>query len=164
MDMGTGIVQPGVRIPLQIMPLAVAVQRDDSEMFALNFGSTLNSINVGELISATPSFTNEPPVTLANYRQQMLEAFTDLASVLIQYLKDGWCDKFLVECPTCDKDDKVYLGTIDIQGGKVHHICNFSKRHYSKSFRTWGYWLSAVPLLPVVKTLFKKFCCLKLVP
>jgi hypothetical protein len=164
LDTGTGILSTVGRIPLQIMPLSVAVRGDDREMYALNMGSTLNAINVGELIANTPSFTNEPPVTLANYRQQMLAAYLDLGSVLIQYLKDGWCDKFLVECPNSGREEKVYLGTIDIQGGKVHSICNFSKRHYAKSFRTWGYWLSAVPILPVLKTAFARFCCLKLVP
>jgi len=115
-------------------------------------------------VAATPSFTNEPPVTLADYREQMLKAFTDLSGVFVQYVKDCWCDKFLVECPEYSRADKIYLGTVEIRHAQVFHICNFSKRHYVKSFRTWGYWLSAVPILPIVKSAFAKFCCLKLVP
>jgi hypothetical protein len=161
----TGILQANVRIPLQVMPVSMAVGAGDKEAYALNFlSNTVNAIDVAALMAGTPSFTSEPPVTLAAYRQQMLEAYTDLAGVFIQYLKDSWCDQFLIECHECTPGDKVYLGTIEIKQKKVFHICNFSKRHYAKSFRTWGYWLSAVPLLPLVKKAFAKFCCLKLVP
>lgn len=161
----TGMLQTNVRIPLQIMPACMAMGVGDREAYALNFFSnTVNVIDVAALIAGTPSFTNEPPVTLSAYRQQMLKAFTDLGSVFIQYLKDSFCDQFLIECHECGRDDKVYLGSIEIKNKKVFHICNFSKRHYAKSFRTWGYWLSTVPILPIIKRAFGKFCCLKLVP
>ncbi|AKC86791.1 DUF6519 domain-containing protein [Pseudoxanthomonas suwonensis] len=164
-DTAAGILDTRLRIPLQIMPISLAVRPDEKEAYALNLlSNTVNAVNVAELIAGTPSFTHEPPLTLAAYRTQMLHAFTDLVGVFAQYLKDCWCDKFLVECHQCTKDDKVYLGTIEVRDNKVFHICNFSKRHYAKSFRTWGYWLSAVPLLPVLKKAFAKFCCLKLVP
>jgi hypothetical protein len=161
----TGVLSTTVRIPLQIMPISLAVHGGDTELYALNLlSNTVNAVDVAALIAAAPSFTNEPPLTLAAYRKQMLQSFTDLGGVLLQYLKDGWCDEFLVECPECTKDDKVYLGTIDIRGKQVFKICNFGKRHYAKSFRTWGYWLSAIPILTVVKKLFAKFCCMTLVP
>lgn len=161
----TGLLQTAVRIPLQVMPVSMAVAPGEREAYALNFlTNTVSAIDVGALLAATPSFTNEPPLTLAAYRQQMLEAFTDLGGVLVQYFKDGFCDQFLVECRECTPQDRVYLGTIEIRERKVFHICNFSKRHYAKSFRTWGYWLSAVPLLPLLKKAFAQFCCLKLVP
>lgn len=164
-DTATGTLEPKVRIPLQIMPVSLAVRPDDGEIYALNLlSNTVNAINVKQVVAGTPSFTHEPPLTLSGYRAEMIKAFADLAGIFLQYLKDCWCDKFLVECHTCSKDDKVYLGTIEIKDGKVFHICNFSKRHYAKSFRTWGYWLSAVPLLPVLKKAFAKFCCIKLVP
>lgn len=161
----TGLLQTNIRIPLQIMPISMAMGVGEREVFALNFlSNTVNAIDVSALVAGTPSFTNEPPLTLAAYRQQMLKAFTDLAGVLVQYLKDGWCDLFLIECHECTREDRVYLGTIEIRNKQVFHICNFSKRHYSKSFRTWGYWLSALPLLPMLKKAFAQFCCMKLVP
>ena len=131
----------------------------------LNMGSnTVNAVNINTLTTLTPSFTAEPPVTLAAYRAQMLAAFTDLTSVLLQYFKDSWCDLFLVECPECKPGDKVYLGTIEIKNNEVFNISNFSKRHYAKSFRTWGYWLSAFPLLSFIKKTFAKFASSTLVP
>jgi DNA-binding beta-propeller fold protein YncE len=154
-----------MRIPLQIMPTAIAVRADETEVYVLNMGSnTVNAININTLATLTPSFTAEPPVTLAAYRAQMLAAFTDLTSVLVQHFKDSWCDLFLVECPECKPGDKVYLGTIEIKNNEVFNISNFSKRHYAKSFRTWGYWLSAFPLLSFVKKTFGKFASSMLVP
>lgn len=164
-DTSTSTLHTNVRVPLQIMPISLAVHAGDTELYALNLlSNTVNAVNVAALNAGVPSFTSEPPATLSAYRQQMLKSFTDLGGVLVQYLKDGFCDEFLVECPDPKREDKIYLGTIDIRGNQVFHICNFSKRHYAKSFRTWGYWLSAVPLLPMVKKLFAKFCCLTLVP
>lgn len=161
----TAALQTAVRVPLQIMPISLAVHSGDTELYALNLlSNTVNAVDIGALVAGAPSFTSEPPATLSAYRHQMLKAFTDLAGVLVQYLKDGFCDEFLVECPTPSRVDKIYLGTIDIRGKQVFDICNFSKRHYAKSFRTWGYWLSAVPVLPMAKKLFAKFCCLTLVP
>jgi hypothetical protein len=121
-------------------------------------------VDIGTVVGGAASFTAETPATLATYRAEMLKAFTDLGGVLVQYFKDGFCEQFLVDCPSCGPEDRVYLGTIEIDKGRVHHICNFSGRHYAKSFRTWGYWLSALPLLPMAKALFARFCCLKLVP
>lgn len=161
-----GALRPTLRLPLQILPLALAVGPAGRELFALNYlSNTVNAIDIALVNSASPqTFTLDPPVTLAQYRADVLKAFTDLSGVLVQYLKDGFCDLFLVECPDCGPNDKVYLGTIEINNGRVDHICNFSKRHYAKSFRTWGYWLSALPLLPLLKTAFGKLGCMKLVP
>ena len=126
--------------------------------------NTVNVIDLPALVAGVPSFTAEPPVTLAAYRADMLKAFTDLTGVLLQYFKDCFCDKFLVECPECDENDKVYLGTVEIRNRQVFNICNFSKRHYAKSFRTWGYWLSAVPVLQLLKKSFARLCCTTLIP
>jgi DNA-binding beta-propeller fold protein YncE len=69
-----------MRIPLQIMPISMSVRPDESEVYALNMSSnTVSAVNVNMLMSGLPSFTAEPPTTLAAYRKQMLDAFTDLA-------------------------------------------------------------------------------------
>lgn len=153
------------RIPLQIMPVSMAVSPDGNELYALNLlSNTVSAVDLDRLVATNPSFVMEPPVILANYREEMLRAFTDLIGVFGQYLKDCFCDKFLVECPECDKDDKVYLGTIEIKNNQVFHICNFNKRHYAKSFKTWGYWLSAFPVIPLAKRAFAQLACLKMIP
>lgn len=149
------------RIPVQAMPLALAIKSDDSEAYALNFFSnTVNVIDVAAVLGATPpSFTIDPPATLSSYRMLALKSFTDLLGVFGQSLKDCFCDKFLVECLECGPDDKVYLGVVEVKGNRIWKICNFTQRHYAKSFRTWGYWLSTLPILPLIKKSFAAFCC-----
>lgn len=154
------------RLPLQIGPGALATAPGGRLVHALNsFSGTVNTVDLTMVhASPAPTYTANPPATLALYRLGVLKSFTDLFGVVLQYMKDGFFDRFLVNCPDCGPDDKVYLGVLEINNGRVDHICNFGKRHYAKSFRTWGYWLSAVPLLPMLKTALKKLACMKLVP
>jgi hypothetical protein len=151
------------RIPLQVMPTDIATLSDGRTVCALNLAvSTLSIIDTAAVLAATPlpSYTNEPPSTLRIYREGILEAFNDLLQHLAFYLKDKFCDQFLIKCPTCGPDERVFLGAVEIRNRQVYKCCNFTKRHYVKSFNTYGYWLSTVPILPVIKKLFAKFCCL----
>ena len=103
-----------------------------------------------------PANVDDP---LGDFRQQMIDAYIDLFKGFWQYLKDSFCDQYLVDCPECTEDDKVYLGCVEIREGQVYHICNFTKRRYVKSFPTYGHWLSTIPILPLVKKAFGEFCC-----
>jgi hypothetical protein len=69
------------------------------------------------------------------------------------------CDHLLARCPQCDADDKLYLACISIKGGEVYKICNFSLRKNVKSFPTVEYWLSLVPVIPLVSRAVEAFCC-----
>ncbi len=160
-DIGSGTLRPNFRIPLQLIPMALATVPGGATVLALNMlSSTLSVIDVAAVsASAPPSYTREVGNTLPAYRQAMILAFTDLASIMAQSIKDKFADKFLVECPTSGRGDKLYLGSVEVRGKQVYHICNFSKRHYVKSFRTWGYWLSTVPVIPLVKRAFAAFAC-----
>jgi DNA-binding beta-propeller fold protein YncE len=162
---GTNTLLTTARIPLQVMPVSLATSPSQNVFYTLNLiTNTVSAVNLDRVVSTAPPFTMEPPVILADYRQEMLHAYTDLIGVFGQYLKDCFCDKFLIECHECTEDDKVYLGTIEIKNNQVFHICNFSKRHYAKTFKTWGYWLSAVPLIPLIKRGFAQIACLKMIP
>ena len=150
------------RIPVQPFPMALVVDKKTQQGYALNtMVNTLTSMNMAEVFhsSPAPDYTHEPPINLSSYRDDAIEAYKDVLSHLLQYLKDCFCDKFIIDCPECGEDDKVYLGCMEVRNFKVYHICNFSKRKYVKSFRTVEYWLSTVPVLPVVKLAFTKFCC-----
>jgi len=96
---------------------------------------------------------------LATYRTGVLNAFADLLGVFLEDMKDCFCDRILVNCPHCEEDDSLYLGCIQIRNSEVYRICNLSRRRYVKTFPTVGYWLSIVPILPVLKWMVAKFCC-----
>lgn len=150
------------RIPVQIVPLDIAVNAAGTQVCVHNLlSNTLSIVSVGAAITAVllPSFTVEPPASLSAYRQAILTAYGDLLEGFGQYLKDCLCDKFLVDCPDCGPDDKIYLGCVEIRNRQVYNICNFDKRRYVKSVKNWEHWLSAAPVLPVLKKLFADFCC-----
>lgn len=164
-NLGTGgnmQVDVKFRIPVQLFPMAIVINNFNKNGYVLNMlVNTLTAIDLLETFSKSnpPNFTLEPPYELSDYRDNVLNAFKDVFSHLLQYLKDGFCEEFLIDCPTCSEADKVYLGSVEIRDRKVYHICNFSKRKYVKSFPTVEYWLSTVPVLPIFKQAFTKFCC-----
>jgi hypothetical protein len=150
---------PNFRVPVQIMPIGLSI-RSKNEVVVLNYlSNTLSVVDIAKVISAPPVFPAEPPTELSNYRQQILDAYADLLGHLLQHLKDCFCDHYLVDCPDCDTDTKVYLGCVEIREDKVFNICNLSKRHYVKTFNNYGYWLSTIPVLPLVKEAIARFCC-----
>lgn len=144
------------RHPVQIGPVAIVTEAQGERAFVLN--------QVSDTIAVVPVGLLDPAnaidrAALAAYRDGMIAAVTDLLAGLLQYLKDCLCDRLLVNCPDCDDEDRVYLGCVSIRGGAVHHVCNFSKRKYVRSFPTVEYWLSLVPVLPMIGVLIERLCC-----
>lgn len=145
----------GFRVPLQIQPVDVLVDPKSGAVHALNFlSNTISTIPRKEL-AVSVEFLDQ----LADYRNAVLLAFWNLFGGLIQYVKDCFCHHLLVKCPTCDEEDKIYLACVEVRDGKVFNICNFGKRKYVKSFMAVEYWLSLVPIIPLVKKAFADLCC-----
>jgi hypothetical protein len=148
--------------PTELYPLSIGV--GPSSNAGAQTVYILNSIN--RTITAVPAGMLEPsPATsvslteLETYRDDVLDAFADLLGLILQDLKDCLCDRFLVNCPSCDGDEKLYLGDIQISDSQVYRICNLDRRRYVKSFPTYGYWLSIIPILPILKWLVSELCC-----
>jgi hypothetical protein len=146
----------GYRHPVQISPLWIEVAPNRATVYVLNFAS--NTISVIPATRLQPG-QQLPLQPLVDYRSGVINAFADLLAGLLQYLKDCFCDHLLVNCPTCDEDDKLYLACITVKDGQVFKICNFSLRKYVHSFPTWEYWLSAIPILPFIRSAVERVCC-----
>jgi hypothetical protein len=148
-------------IPVQLFPMAMATDTPREQMvYALNtFVNTITTIEVTRVLRSSPPNYIVDREIVADYRDAVLEAYKGLLMRLLQYLKDCFCDKFLIDCPQCTEKNKVYLGTIEIHNSEIYHICNFSKRKYVKTFRTVGYWLSVIPVANLIKKAFTVFCC-----
>ncbi|NIS29869.1 MAG: hypothetical protein GWO04_07850 [Actinobacteria bacterium] len=171
--LSTHLLDAEFAIPVQIVPTGIGLAGGGQTIVVWNaFSNTLSVIDAATVLDAAapPAYTTidttpEAPVDeLLDYRQDADAAYFALLKQAGQYLKDCFCEKFLVDCPECGPDDKVYLGCVEVREGRVYHVCNFTKRHYVKSFRTYGYWLSTVPILPLLKRAFAEFCCLVLDP
>jgi hypothetical protein len=144
------------RHPVQISPVSLAVAPDGERAYALNLVS--NTINRVPRERLRPE-NQLDLAALGDYRDAILEAFVDLFGGALQYLKDCLCHHFLVNCPECEDDDRIYLACVSVRGGQIHQVCNFSKRKYVKSFPTVEYWMSIIPVLPMLKLAVQKFCC-----
>jgi hypothetical protein len=143
------------RIPVQILPTALAINKEDGSVYALNFASNTVSVIPQNELQVSAAFVAE----LAAYRWKVLLAFIALAGNLLQNLKDCFCHLLLMKCPDCHEKDKVWLATITIKDNEVYKICNIGKRKDVWTFPKFEYWLSLVPILPVLKVGVSKFCC-----
>ena len=144
--------------PTQLVPAALAATPKGDAVLAANAGSlTLSYIPTG-LLAARPGVDR---AKLADYRQGMVDAFLALLARLVQMIKDCICDHLLVECPQCGKDDRVVLAAIEVKGNKVQAICAFERREVV-TFPKLFYWLSAVPVVPLLTRLVEEFCCARL--
>lgn len=143
------------RVPVQIQPLDIVVEQQQGNVYVLNYLSNTVSAIPAENLNVTDAYLQ----TLSTYRTDVLRAFYALFGGLLQYLKDCFCDHLLVKCPECDEDDVIYLATVEIRNNEIYNICNFDKRKYVKSFPTMGYWLSIVPIWPMLKAAVGKMCC-----
>jgi hypothetical protein len=149
-------------IPTQIFPNAIAISSDRATGYVLNSGvNTLMSIDFKKAYNTAnpPDYTHYAPTDIGNYRLAVEDAYSALFKHLLEFIKESFCDKFLVDCPVCTTDDKVYLGVVHIEAGQAFKICNLRKRKYVKTFRTVGYWLSTVPISPILKEALTQFCC-----
>jgi hypothetical protein len=144
------------RHPVQVQPIAMTFRTQTNKVYVWNdISNTITVIPAAEINSA-----NAWPVdTLLSYRVNIIDAFLDLIGGALQYFKDCFCDHLLVKCPSCDEDDQLFLACISIRNNEVYKVCNFSKRKYVKSFPTVGYWLSLVPIVPLLHFVVEKFCC-----
>lgn len=156
LDTTNGSLVQELQIPVQVAPvsLAAAPSRATQVVVLNQVSNSLtvidNTVIRGDRLDLAP---------LLAYRRATVEAFVDLAGGFAQYLKDCICDHLLVDRPPRTKQQDLDLAAVSIRGGSVYKVCNFSRRHYVKSFPTVGYWLSLVPVLPLLREAIGQFCC-----
>jgi DNA-binding beta-propeller fold protein YncE len=148
---------PDYRLPTQVGPAGIAPAR--RSVVVLNQVSNTLSVIPNRLVD--PEFVF-PADQLVTYRAHMLDAYADVLGGFLQYLKDGLCELLLVRCPEPDGTEVLHLGSVSVRRNEVYKICSFSGRKYVKSFPTVGYWLSLVPIQPLVARAVEMLCCLVL--
>lgn len=134
--------------PAEVTPASLVTADQQKTLLALNaVSNTITAFPYG-----TNAYTSSQLNALTQYRVEMLDAWADLFLAFLQYLKDGFCDLLILKCRTCRTDsDPIYLAGITVRNGTVYKVCNFSKRRYVKTFPGVEYWLSIVPVLPIVE-------------
>lgn len=145
-----------MRHPVQVSPVSIAADAKTGRVYVLNYVSNTISVIPGEELETSEDF----PGKLEDYRGDALAAFWGLAGSLLQYLKDCFCHHLLIKCPECEEDGQIYLAGIEVRDSKIYKVCNFAKRKYVKSFPAMSYWLSLVPVAPLLKKAVEQLCCL----
>ncbi len=95
----------------------------------------------------------------AAYFDRARDALRDLLAVWVQMIIDCVCHAFLPMCDDDPCDDRVEIACVTIKGGKVLSICNHSCRRYAGAFPSTFYWLSLVPVLPLIGRALASLCC-----
>lgn len=144
------------RIPVQLMPSALAVAGYNRQLVVLNYMSNTLTLYPPDRLSVSDARID----ALVDYRNQIFAAFLGLFGNLLQHLKDCFCNHLLIKCPSCDEDQKVYLAKIEVRDHRVYKICNFGKRRDVWTFPKIEYWMSIVPIIPMIKAGVARFCCL----
>jgi hypothetical protein len=151
------ILQTKVSFPAEVSPESMLANDRSNALFVLNSASNT--------ISVVP-YTQKPWVAaqwtkLQQYRQAAILAWLDLFAALLQYLKDGFCQLLLLKCNVCEQEENkpVYLAVVRVKQGKVYNICNLDQRRYVKTFPGVEYWLSIVPVLPILEYVVREVCC-----
>lgn len=152
-------------LPTQICPSAVAIGPRNDVLVLNHAVATIARFD--EEVYANPNPVDMPK--LKAYRDDVVEKFKHLFVLMAESMKDCFCEHFLINCPECTAKDIVYLGCLELQGrvgfgdGRtVKRICSLEKRIYVLSPRLVRYWLSYIPIIPVVSRVIEAFCCLDL--
>jgi len=97
--------------------------------------------------------------TDAGYLQVVQDTISQMIQMLFLALRECICHNLLPPCPQDPMDDRLILACVTIKDGQITEICNFSCRQFAGAFPSFFYWLSAVPIVPIIRGLIDQICC-----
>jgi hypothetical protein len=93
------------------------------------------------------------------YLQSVQDNIQLSIQALLVALRECICHNLLPPCPTDPTDDRLILACLTVKDGEIIDICNFGCRQFAGSFPSFFYWLSAVPIVPLIKKFIDDYCC-----
>ncbi|MEK1894662.1 MAG: hypothetical protein AAAB20_15540 [Rhizobium sp.] len=114
-------------------------------------------VTAGTIILPAPTQIDERDP--AGYTEQARDALRDLLAVWIQLMIDCVCHAFIPQCDDDPCDDRVEIACVTVKGDKILRICNHTCRRYAGAFPSTFYWMSLVPVLPLIGKLLAVLCC-----
>jgi len=123
------------------------------------FNVRCSALSTLDQITCTSQST--PPIIAGNVDYQVTSATTllQLVGLLLQYMLDCICHQLLPPCSPDPNDDRLILACVTVRNCKIVDICNFACREFAGGFPSMKYWLSLVPIIPVLGYLVKTMCC-----
>jgi hypothetical protein len=84
----------------------------------------------------------------------------ETARVAIEsYLLECLCNELLPPCPVDPGDDRLILGQVCVSNGQITDICNWKGRRIVVTWPTVLWWLSSLPVVPVLGRVIERLCC-----
>jgi hypothetical protein len=114
-------------------------------------------VAAGTIILSAP--TVEEVREAKHYTEVAREALRDLLAVWLQLMIDCICHAFIPQCDDDPCDDRVEVACVTVKGDKILRICNHSCRRYAGAFPSTFYWMSLVPVLPLIGKVLAWLCC-----
>lgn len=108
-----------------------------------------------EIVLPAPTALDPPD----SYFVTAKEALNDLMAVWLQLILDCICHAFLPQCDGDPCDDRVEIACVTVKAGKILRICNHSCRRYAGAFPSTFYWMSLIPVLPLIARALAALCC-----
>jgi hypothetical protein len=106
---------------------------------------------------APPNQQGDPPdVPYLTAIQTSIQASL---SALFEFLRECVCHDLLPPCPADPGDDRLILACLTVRDGEIVDICNFGCRQFAGGFPSFSYWLSAIPIVPLIKAVVGALCC-----
>ena len=93
------------------------------------------------------------------YLNQSQTNIQGLITLLFEYIRECICHALLPPCPCDPCDDRLIIACVTVNNGKITEICNFGCRQFAGGFPSFFYWLSLIPIVPLLKFVAENFCC-----
>lgn len=94
-----------------------------------------------------------------DYMTRAKAAVMDLLAAWMQLVLDCICRAFLPRCEPDPCDERVEIACLTVKQGRIIDICNHSCRRYAGAFPSTFYWLSLVPIVPLIARMLAMVCC-----
>jgi hypothetical protein len=98
-------------------------------------------------------------VSPGSYAESALPVFRNLLAIALQAFGDCVCGTLLPPCPCDPTDMRVPIACVTVRRNQIVDICNHVCRHYAGAFPSLFYWLSLVPIGPLIANLIALICC-----
>mgnify|MGYP002133647150 FL=1 len=149
------------------MPKILVVDDEPNILLSLEFLMKHAGFEVrGAVVPAPPSTIGHlniegaaaAPDEVAAYYESVDRSMTTINAALWTLFMDCVCLQLLPPCPTDPGDDRLTLACMRVQGGRIIEICNFERKQLI-TIPALLWWLSALPLGPVVSAALERLCC-----
>ncbi len=104
----------------------------------------------------------DPKQSLDDYRTQVDNVVQAIEGDFPTFFQECLCQALLPPCPTDPGDDRLILASVCLSQGKIVDICNWSGRQFAVTVPMLRWWLSLLPVEPLLRRALERLCCQEL--